>query len=100
MALTYKATWQGVVLAQSSDVVEVEGNIYFPREALDESLVTGSEYHTVCPWKGTASYLSVVVGERVNKDAVWFYPQPKAGAEMVANRVAFWKGVQVEQVAS
>jgi uncharacterized protein (DUF427 family) len=91
-----KATWNGVVIAQSDDTTLVEGNHYFPVSALDQKYVTFSNHKTVCPWKGTASYYSLLVGGELNADAVWYYPTPKPGAEEVAGRVAFWKGVKVE----
>lgn len=90
-----KATWNGAVIAESDDTVVVEGNHYFPVEALDRRYLAPSDTHTSCPWKGTASYWTLVVDGKENRDAAWYYPTPKAGAEMVAGRVAFWKGVQV-----
>ena len=90
-----RATWNGVTLAESDDTVVVEGNHYFPAAALNRDVVRASETHSVCPWKGTASdYTLEVDGER-NEDAVWYYPDPKPEAEMVRDRVAFWKGVEV-----
>lgn len=90
-----KATWNGVVVAESADTVVVEGNHYFPAAALKREYIEESTLHTSCPWKGTASYYSLRVDGAENRDAVWYYPTPKAGAEAVVNRVAFWKGVQV-----
>ena len=90
-----KATWNGHVIAESDDIVTVEGNAYFPASALDRSLVKDSAHTSVCGWKGTASYYTLDVGGQQNKDAVWYYPDPKKGAEQVAGRVAFWKGVTV-----
>jgi uncharacterized protein (DUF427 family) len=90
-----KATWNGAVLAESDDTVVVEGNHYFPASSLEQEYVEGSDTHTVCPWKGTASYYSLNVGGQRNADAVWFYPDPKPEAEMVRDRVAFWRGVEV-----
>jgi uncharacterized protein (DUF427 family) len=90
-----KATWNGNTLAESDDIKVVEGNLYFPATALNRALVRDSATHTTCGWKGVASYYDVVVGDAVNADAVWYYPTPKAGAEDVAGRVAFWKGVEV-----
>lgn len=90
-----KAVWNGEVIAESDDTVVVEGNHYFPDSALRREFVTPSALHTNCPWKGTASYYSLQVKGTENRDAVWYYPTPKAGAEQVAGRVAFWKGVQV-----
>ncbi|MDZ7631530.1 MAG: DUF427 domain-containing protein [Gemmatimonadaceae bacterium] len=90
-----KATWNGVVVAESDDTVVVEGNHYFPAASLKREYVADSTHHTSCPWKGTASYYTLRVNGSENRDAVWYYPAPKAGAEAVTNRVAFWKGVQV-----
>ncbi len=91
-----RAEWNGVVLAESDDIVVVEGNAYFPPSALKQEHFRPSETHTVCGWKGTASYYDVVVGDSVNKDAAWFYPTPKDAAKQVEGRVAFWKGVVVK----
>ena len=90
-----RATWNGAVLAQSDDTVVVEGNHYFPRTSLDASRFEESDTHTVCPWKGTASYLTVVVDGAENVDAAWYYPEPKDAAKEIAGRVAFWRGVVV-----
>jgi uncharacterized protein (DUF427 family) len=91
-----KATWKGAVLAESDETVVVEGNHYFPADAVKREHFRESETHTVCPWKGTASYYDVVVGGEVNRDAAWYYPEPKDAAEEVRGRVAFWRGVKVE----
>lgn len=90
-----KAIWKDAVIAESGDTVVVEGNHYFPQAALRRELVRPSDSHTTCGWKGVASYYSLAVGGQVNADAVWYYPSPIKGAEAVAGRVAFWKGVQV-----
>jgi uncharacterized protein (DUF427 family) len=92
-----KATWQGTVLADSDDIIEVEGNLYFPETALSRAHVRPSDTKTTCSWKGVASYFDVVVGDAVNRDAVWFYASPKPEAAKVAGRVAFWRGVKVER---
>jgi uncharacterized protein (DUF427 family) len=89
------ASWNGEVLAESDDIVTVEGNAYFPRSSLREDVLRPSDTHTFCPWKGTASYYSVEVGGQVNRDAVWYYPEPKDAAKQITDRVAFWKGVEV-----
>ena len=89
------ATWNGVVVAESDDIVTVEGNAYFPREAVRDDVLRPSEHHTVCPWKGTASYYDLEVDGQVNRDAVWYYPTPKDAAKEIAGRVAFWHGVEV-----
>jgi uncharacterized protein (DUF427 family) len=91
-----KATWKGAVLAESDETIVVEGNHYFPPDSIRREYFRGSETHTVCPWKGTASYYDVVVGGEVNRDAAWFYPQPKDAAKEIKDRVAFWRGVKVE----
>ena len=91
-----KATWKGAVLAESEETVVVEGNHYFPAESINREHFRESETHTVCGWKGTASYYDVVVGEEVNADAAWYYPEPKAAAKEIKDRVAFWRGVRVE----
>ena len=90
-----KATWNGAVIAQSDDTVVVEGNHYFPEATLDRQYVTFSNHKSSCPWKGQASYYSLLVKGELNIDAVWYYPEPKPEAEMVRGRVAFWKGVKV-----
>lgn len=90
-----KATWHDAVLADSDDTVVVEGNHYFPAEALHREHFRTSDHHSVCPWKGTASYYDVIVGAAVNTDAAWYYPEPKDAAQQIRGRVAFWKGVEV-----
>ena len=90
-----KAIWNGQVIAESDDTVMVEGNHYFPREAIKSEYFTESEAHTVCPWKGVASYFNVVVDGDENSNAAWYYPEPSDAAEMVRDRVAFWHGVEV-----
>lgn len=90
-----KAVWNGTTLAESDDTVVVEGNHYFPADALDAEYVRPSARTSVCPWKGTAHYYDVVVDEDVNPDAVWTYPDPKPEAEHIRGRVAFWNGVEV-----
>jgi uncharacterized protein (DUF427 family) len=91
-----KATWNGAVLAESDDTVVVEGNHYFPAASVNWDLFQPSDTHTVCGWKGTASYQSVVVDGEVNADAAWYYPEPKDAAAEITDHVAFWKGVTVE----
>ena len=91
-----RATWNGAVLAESDETVVVEGNHYFPADAVKREHFRESETHTVCPWKGTASYYDVVVGGEVNRDAAWYYPEPKDAAAEIKGRVAFWRGVKVE----
>lgn len=90
-----KAVWNGAVIAESDDTVVVEGNHYFPSEAIDPSVLRGSDTHTVCPWKGTASYYTLAVNGAENPDAAWYYPDPKPAAAEIRGRIAFWKGVEV-----
>ena len=92
-----KATWNGTVLAESDATEVVEGNHYFPPSAIRREYFKPSETHTVCPWKGTASYYTVEVGGKQNPDAAWFYPQTKDAAANITGYVAFWKGVEVSQ---
>ena len=94
-----RATWNGTVIAEApADAVElVEGNVYFPVDAVRQEYLQPSQTHTVCGWKGTASYYDVAVGGQVNRDAAWYYPEPKDAAKQIAGRVAFWNGVTVEK---
>jgi uncharacterized protein (DUF427 family) len=90
-----KAIWNEQVIAQSDDTIVVEGNHYFPVEAVRQDLLMPSDTHTVCPWKGTASYYHIAVDGQENEDAAWYYPEPKPAADKIKGYVAFWKGVQV-----
>jgi len=90
-----RATWKDAVLAESDDTIVVEGNHYFPPEALVREHFRPSETHTTCGWKGVASYYDVVVGDAVNRDAAWYYPETKTAADSIRGRVAFWRGVKV-----
>jgi uncharacterized protein (DUF427 family) len=90
-----EARWNGAVIARSDDTVVVEGNHYFPPEAVEQALLRPSDTHTTCPWKGVASYYSLVVDGRENTDAAWFYPETKPKADAIRGRIAFWKGVEV-----
>lgn len=90
-----RAEWNGAVLAESDDTVVVEGNHYFPASALNREYFAASDKHTVCPWKGTASYYTVTVDGARNEDAAWYYPDPKPKAEEIRDRVAFWRGVEI-----
>lgn len=92
-----KAVWNDQVIAESSDTVVVEGNHYFPPEAVKKEFLKSSDTHTVCPWKGKASYFTLQVGGSENKDAAWYYPQPKEAAAEIKDRIAFWRGVKVEE---
>ena len=90
-----KATWNGATIAESTDIVTVEGNAYFPAESVNSEYLRPSTHTSVCPWKGTASYHSLVVDGQLNANAAWVYPTPKDAAKEITGRVAFWKGVQV-----
>lgn len=91
-----KATWNGATLAESDKCIVVEGNQYFPPDAVNREYFEESNTHTTCPWKGEASYYSVKVDGQVNKDAAWYYPVPKDAAKQIKDYVAFWRGVKVE----
>ena len=90
------ATWNGTVIAESDKTVMVEGNHYFPIDAVAQDLLRPSDTHSVCPWKGTASYYSIEVDGETNTDAAWFYPAPKDAAAEIKDHVAFWHGVTVQ----
>ena len=91
-----RALWKGAVLAESDSTIVVEGNHYFPPEAIHREFLRESSTHTVCGWKGTASYYDIVVGDAVNHDGAWHYPTTKPEANEIAGYVAFWHGVTVE----
>ena len=92
-----KAIWNGTVIAESDDTIVVEGNHYFPADSIKKEFFAPSETHTICGWKGTASYYDVVVNDKTNNDAAWFYPEAKDEAKNIENYVAFWKGVEVKE---
>ena len=91
-----RAIWNEAVVAESDRCIVVEGNQYFPPESVNREFLRDSDTHTVCGWKGTASYYDVVVDGNTNKDAAWYYPQTKAAADNIKGYIAFWKGVRVE----
>ena len=91
-----RASWNGAVIAASDRCVVVEGNQYFPADAVRREFLRDSATHSVCQWKGTASYYDVVVNGATNRDAAWYYPEPKAAASNIKGYIAFWKGVKVE----
>ena len=92
-----RATWNGVVLAESDQGVVVEGNYYFPRESVNMEFFRSSQTHTTCHWKGLASYYDLVVDGQTNKDAAWYYPTPSEAAKSIRDYIAFWRGVKVER---
>jgi uncharacterized protein (DUF427 family) len=91
-----KAIWNGTVIAETDNFETVEGNVYFPPGSVKREFFQPSDTHTVCPWKGTASYYTVAVDGRENRDAAWYYPDPKPAAANIKDHVAFWRGVTVE----
>ncbi|MCL4263116.1 MAG: DUF427 domain-containing protein [Anaerolineae bacterium] len=91
-----RAIWNNVVLAESTQTVMVEGNHYFPPDSVNWEYFRKSQDHTVCPWKGIASYYDIVVDGQINKGGAWYYVEPKAAAANIKDRVAFWRGVRVE----
>ena len=94
----YQAIWNGVVLAESDKTVQVEGNQYFPHDAINREYFKTSQSQTVCPWKGIASYYDIEVDGKVNRGAAWYYPSPSKAASNIKNHVAFWGGVKVKKV--
>ncbi|RJF71915.1 DUF427 domain-containing protein [Deinococcus cavernae] len=91
-----KAVWNGEVIAESADTVVVEGNHYFPAQSVQQAFLRPSDTLTTCPWKGTAHYYTLEVGGQRNPDAAWYYPAPREAARQIAGRVAFWRGVSVQ----
>jgi uncharacterized protein (DUF427 family) len=90
-----KATWNGATLAESDDTIVVEGNHYFPPDSISAEFFRDSAAHTICGWKGEASYKTIVVDGEENADAAWYYPEPKEAAAEIKDRFAFWHGVKV-----
>lgn len=97
--MTMRATWNGTVLAESDTTVVVEGNHYFPPASVNREHFEPSDSHTICPWKGEASYRTVAVGGERNEDGAWYYPSPMSAAEEITDHLAFWRGVEVTEVA-
>jgi len=89
------AQWNGTIIAQSDRTIEIEGNHYFPPDSVDSQFLQPSDTHSSCPWKGLASYYNIEVNGKINKDAAWYYPEPKAAASEIKGYIAFWKGVTV-----
>ena len=94
----YRAIWKDTIVAESDQCIEVEGNQYFPPEAVRTEVLRPSDTQTICSWKGTASYHDIVVGDAINKDAAWYYPAPKTAAAEIKDHLAFWRGVEVVKV--
>ena len=91
-----KAIWNGTVVAESDETIPLEGNAYFPPDCLQKQYFTASQTHTVCPWKGEASYFNITVDGQTNRDAAWTYPEPTDAAARIRGYIAFWRGVKVE----
>jgi len=92
-----KAIWNGFVIAESDQTKLVEGNHYFPPKAIKREYFLPSKSHTVCAWKGVASYFDIQVEGKVNREAAWYYPQPNEAAKHIQNYVAFWRGVEITE---
>jgi uncharacterized protein (DUF427 family) len=90
-----KAIWNGAVIAESDQTIVVEGNHYFPVDSVKAEYLTDSSMHTICSWKGQASYYTLKVNEQENRDAAWYYPAPKEAAKQITGYIAFWRGVKV-----
>ncbi len=92
-----KATWNNKTVASSNNTVVVEGNHYFPEESIEKEFFKPSSHTTACPWKGTAKYYHLEVEGKINENAAWYYPEPKAAASQIKNHIAFWKGVKISE---
>ncbi len=92
-----KASWNGQILAESNDTIVVENNHYFPPDSVNTEYFQKSDLHTICPWKGEASYYTLRVGDKENPEAAWYYPDPKEAAARIKNYIAFWRGVEVSE---
>ncbi|MGC9342812.1 MAG: DUF427 domain-containing protein, partial [Bacteroidales bacterium] len=88
--------WNNSVIAESDDILMLEGNAYFPADSINKNFLQESDTHTKCPWKGTASYYNLNVDGKINKDAAWYYEKPSEQAGDIKGRIAFWKGVSIE----
>jgi len=92
-----KAIWNNTVIAESNETILLENNHYFPSESVNKEFLVSSGTHTICSWKGEASYYTLNIDGKTNPDAAWFYPDPKAAASQIKNYIAFWKGVHVSK---
>ncbi len=92
-----KAIRNGKVIAESNETIKIENNYYFPENSVNKEFLTNSDTHTVCPWKGEASYFNIETGGETDIDAAWYYPDPKPAAKDIKNYVAFWKGVEISE---
>lgn len=96
---TYQAKWNNEIIAESTDIVIVENNPYFPLNSVNKAFLKQSSHTTTCPWKGLANYYTLDVNGKENQNAAWYYPEPKEAAKEIKDRVAFWKGVKVEKIS-
>lgn len=96
---TYQAKWNNEIIAESTDIVIVENNPYFPLSSVNKAFLKQSSHTTTCPWKGLANYYTLDVDGKENQNAAWYYPEPKEAAKEIKDRVAFWKGVKVEKIS-
>lgn len=92
-----KAIWNNTVIAESNNTLVIENNHYFPADSIKKEFFKSSEMHTTCPWKGVASYYSIEVDGQTNVDAAWYYPETSELAKQIKGRIAFWKGVSIEE---
>ena len=92
-----RAIWEGQILAESNNTIIVENNHYFPPASINKSLFVNSDTTSTCPWKGIASYYTIIVNNRENQDAAWYYPAPKEAAAEIKDYVAFWRGVKITE---
>ena len=90
-----KAIWNGQIVAESDATVVVEGNHYFPATSINQEFFQDSATRSTCPWKGEASYYTIVVAGETNEDAAWYYPSPKKAAKEITGHIAFWRGVEI-----
>jgi uncharacterized protein (DUF427 family) len=97
MGVMAKAIWENTVLAESDRTIEIEGNQYFPPDAVRQEFLKPNDHHTTCPWKGLASYYDIEINGKKNSSAAWYYPEPKPPANQIKNYVAFWRGVKIEK---
>ena len=92
-----KAVWKNKVIAETNNYEIIENNYYFPQETVNKKFIKPSETHTTCPLKGIASYYDIEIDGEINRDAAWYYPDPKPAAKKIKNYIAFWKGVVIKK---
>lgn len=92
-----KAVWKDEIIAETDKFEIIEGNYYFPPDSVNKKFLKESDTHTTCHWKGLASYFDTNIDGEINKDAAWYYPDPKPAAKKIKNYIAFWKGVEIKK---